>query len=1387
MKQGLGPKALNAAVLRIADARGDPVGVGFLVASDLAVTCAHVVSAALGLPEDRAPDGSARVRVDLALLGGPPVEASVERWAYDDDVAVLRFAVPPPGGHPVRLVEPGDVWEHPARAFGFPAGRDGGVWHSGLLRSRQANGWVQADLAGSGYRVSGGFSGGPVWDETLVGVVGMIAVAESGEPPVSYLIPTGGLLEAWPSLRELALPPSPFRGLSAFREADAAIFHGRGEESGELAAKVAAEPRVCLVGPSGSGKSSLTLAGVLPRLRATGWTAAVMRPASGSGPLAALAAALLPLLSPGADATARLTRVRDLAGVLEDGGLADVVASVLERTEAARLLVVVDQCEELFALEPRAAEALADVLFTDTPRVHVLTTMRADFMETALAHPRLGPALRRSVYALGPMGHERLRRIVTEPVEATPGVAYEPGLVDRILTDTGDAPGALPLLGFTLDLLWRQQSGGLLTHRAYEDLGGVIGALGAHADRVWAEYVPVADEPATERLFARLIRLPLGSAAATRRVAVRAELGDEEWAIAVRLAATRLLVTGRDAEGAETVELAHEALITGWNRIGSWVTRNLVFLTWRESLRVDLGRWEHADRSPDLLPTATGLAAADRWLRERPGDLSDAERAWFELGRAHHRSRTFRRRGLWSVLSVLTVLALVLGSLFAYQRHVTADRDALADSRALVQASVDDASQDPVESVMLALAAYRANHTQEARNAVLRAYLAHRGATRVLSAPLGPVLDLQASRDGDVVLARSGQDRATLYTHAAGGMVHQRRLGPDTGVIDTLVSANGRRIGFIDEDGSPEWYDVVDRDRATVSGPHHLPAAREANRSSLAFKHVAAAMSNDGRVIAAMFGDHVVWWDLATGSLTRVPLPRASANGDVWFGPADRTVLTWMGSAKEGASRVVVVDSVTGAIRTIAAGVGEDGAWRVSGDGTTVAACRVRGGKATVTAYRVTDGAAFGHPYRMNGGFCDVSAVDVTGHLAAVGLDPVRLVDLDRGRQISETAMPDTSDASSSYGHLVRSGDHLMIIRWNGGRIAMTELPDSPQEAAISQAVVTNDGSTLIDLVRGGARLVTVRPQGGRPLASSARAAPYWEQPNDLVIRTSPDGTLLADREGRDLVSIREISSLRERARVTTAPPRGPGTALLAFSFFFNGDGRLVTRSGAVVQEWDPSTGRQLARFDASVLHPVPDDAGDLQFSAFPHPSHDVVAFVVQGDPVLRLVDLRTGRVVDSVRTGDTAGVQFDPGGRYFRLLRRGGGVELWRRYPLRREFGPLPGTGDTGTVTSFLDGRGRFLVASDDTIRIYRIGERTYRDSYDLRAPGTTTLYEFFDVSADGRTVLYSSDRPNESLILDPKIWTHELCAAIGHRDFTPDERASVSAAIPAGPLCTP
>ncbi|WP_380282567.1 trypsin-like peptidase domain-containing protein [Kitasatospora purpeofusca] len=1428
---GIGPKALNTAVLRIRDTRGEAVGLGFLISPELALTCAHVVSAALGTPQEQEPLASARLQVDLPLLsatgqGSTGVSASVEDWLPPQepgggDVAVLRLDDPLSGAVPIRLIEAGEVWDHPVRAFGFPAGRPGGVWHSGVLRAGQSEGLLQVDLKGSGYPVSRGFSGTPVWDESLGGVVGMVAVAESGKLSASYLIPTVGLMDSVPRLRGLVLAPSPFRSLSAFQESDAQFFFGRQAESDELAQALIGEQWVTLVGASGSGKSSLALAGVVPRTRAAGALAVIVRPTSGSSPLTVLAAALLPLLEPELSETQRLVRLSGLTEVLRRGGLADIVPRLLELRNGRQLLVVVDQFEELLALAPEAVDELAAVLFAaDLPcAVRVLTTLRADFLETALAHPRLGPALSRRLHALGPLSPERLREVVTAPVEAVPGIRYEAALVDRILEDTGTEPGALPLLGFTLDLLWQEQSGGLLTHEAYQNLGGVTGALSAHADQTWNEHVPEKDELSARRLFTQLVRVPTGSPAATRRMAMRAELGEHEWRVAQQLAVTRLLVTGRSAEGVETVELAHEALIRGWDKLTAWVGEDRSFLEWRESLRHDIDRWERAQRSPELLPTTVTLEGAQAWVTERAVDLTAAEHGYLERGRAYRRSRARRARTLRSGIAVVVVAAVTLATLFAVVRQQSQEREALATSRALTQASQDEASTDPVRSVMLALAAYQTSPTQEARNQLLRTYLMHSNKNRMISGMLGTVRNIQTSLDGNVILAASKSGRVTLFVHAVTGDIRITQVPSVSGVKFPLVSADGKRAGYVEENGRAAWFPVNADSDQPMGELHRLPeapgAAVDAN------KDMSPTMSLDGTLIVSRVLDHLIWWDLNSDTIARsTPTPEEHDKEEIelWISPDNRTLLlrrSGWGDA-ENPKGLYVYDPTTGATRSVVASATDVPQIMLSGDRTAAVVCRrLAANRTAVSLIRISDGAQLGEPYsEQDKDFkpdqwagCDVGSVNATGSLMGLRLlDKLTVVDLLHGTVLSRTLSP--SDAIAS-GHLVSAGGKVFEITWEDSLITYTELQPGEAAPSAGDRRLTNDGSRTISVLADGSA-IQLRPTTGSPalLAEAQRREPYWVPGLSGGLKLNHEGSLLASQEGQNVIAVREASTLREVAVITAAvpPPRTMDAPSILepaptgdaskweFQYFFDFAGNVLTVSGTVVQQWDPRTGRELAHFDAKALQPRDATAGRTHLSVGSYPAPNKVYAITWGDPEIRIIDITTGAVTQTIRTAEDAlAVQFDSSDRYFSLLRRGGLVELWQRDPLRKTLGPLRAIAeDTNTsfVARFIDRDGRFLIAANNAVRTYRVGDRAPENSYEFgEAPGSSSnrSYLFVDFSLDGSKVLYvGPSGSGGALALDPRTWRRELCKIIGYRQFTEDERASLPARLEEQPLCT-
>ncbi len=247
-------EALTPALLRIYGAGGHAVGVGFLVGPRQALTCDHVVEAAGG-PQAHS------VRLDFPLLApGRILTATLLRRDAEADIAVLNLAGDlPPGACPVSLKEAADLWGHPFRAFGFPAAHPDGVWASGVIRGPTARGWLQIeDVQGTGYRVQAGFSGSPVWDDRLDGVVGMVTHVET-DPAVraAFVIPAAALRAAYSPFGGSApasLPPNPFTDTLAVK--DPSRFVGRERVLERILSRLRTSS-IVLFGERKIGKSSL--------------------------------------------------------------------------------------------------------------------------------------------------------------------------------------------------------------------------------------------------------------------------------------------------------------------------------------------------------------------------------------------------------------------------------------------------------------------------------------------------------------------------------------------------------------------------------------------------------------------------------------------------------------------------------------------------------------------------------------------------------------------------------------------------------------------------------------------------------------------------------------------------------------------------------------------------------------------------------------------------------------------------------------------------------------------------------------------------------------------------------------------------------------------------
>nr|WP_082127043.1 trypsin-like peptidase domain-containing protein [Allosalinactinospora lopnorensis] len=480
--------SLEAALVRVQNSVGTSVGAGFLISNDTLLTCAHVVSRAIGAEHADPPSHRDHVTVVFPLIDPHArIETTVERWIsggteLQGDIALLRLlssSSVPVGARPVRLVTSGNLSGVEARVGGFPQGLHNVAWARCTILGHSASGVVQTeDIRMTGVPVQPGFSGGPLWSDVLQAVVGMtLAVTPRLDSRTSYAITGQALLNALPEIHDRVIPPTPYRGLRAFHAEDSHLFFGREALVAELVERAAKRENALLVGPSGCGKTSLLLAGVLPRLRAAHKrNVLVVRPTE---------------------------------------------AAVRERVDAAirgadSTLIVVDQAEETVTAD--AVELVARVT-AEASRpssiVRALVAVRSDFLDTLLSQRELAGLASWHTRSVPAMGDAELRRTIEGPLPS--GVVFENGLVERILEAVREAKAPLPLLQFTLSRLWDEQRGGVIGHRAYEEFGGISGALDGYAEEVWALLGP-GERAVAPRLFNRLLRvhrghLPVGRSA----------------------------------------------------------------------------------------------------------------------------------------------------------------------------------------------------------------------------------------------------------------------------------------------------------------------------------------------------------------------------------------------------------------------------------------------------------------------------------------------------------------------------------------------------------------------------------------------------------------------------------------------------------------------------------------------------------------------------------------------------------------------------------------------------------------------------------------------------------------------------------------------------------
>ena len=508
---------------------------------------------------------------------------------------------------------------------------------------------------------------------------------------------------------------NPYKGLRAFQETDASDFFGREDLIGTLVEEVADRRLVAVVGPSGSGKSSLVRAGLIPAIRSGAvdgsetWLISDMFP--GTHPFDELVTAL--------DRVA-LTPTKGLLDELtnDEGGLLRVVKQILPDPDS-ELLLVIDQFEELFSmvtdLEVRRffLDALAAATTDPASRMRVVLTLRADFFDFPLQYHRFGELVRSGLVTVPAVAPDGLARAVSRPARNV-GLELEPGLAVEIVGDVEGQPGSLPLFQHVLAELFDHRSGRVLTIDSYRQSGGVAAALGRRAEELYQSLTRVEQETARDILL-RLVTVDETSEDTRRRVR-RSELTALGAGIATiasvlqRFGAHRLLTFDNDpvTRGA-TVEVAHEALLHEWDRLRDWIEARRGDLLLHRRLEAALREWTDADRSEAFLLSGGRLDLAEQWAAGTNLTLTSLERDFLASSRARedalHARRRRNRRRVVAGLAGFAVLAAVLAVVATLQQRRAEVGERAARVRELTAAAGTNLDQDPDLALLLAMEA----------------------------------------------------------------------------------------------------------------------------------------------------------------------------------------------------------------------------------------------------------------------------------------------------------------------------------------------------------------------------------------------------------------------------------------------------------------------------------------------------------------------------------------------------------------------------------------------------------------------------------------------------------------------------------------------------------
>ncbi len=1129
-------------------------------------------------------------------------------------------------------------------------------------------------------------------------------------------------------------PPNPYKGLSAFQERDAIDFFGRELLVEQLSQRIrqptaSGEARfLAVVGPSGSGKSSVVRAGLFPNLRrfSADWYLMDMLP--GAHPMSEFESLLYSLML-GEDIPLNEIINSDTTGMHR------AVDAVLGNFRS-ELVVLIDQFEEIFTNTLEASErrhfldSLVYAVTNPNSRLRVVITLRADFLDMPLNDPAIGALLKKRVEFVTPMTEQELHDAIVKPAERV-GLQLEAGLAEKIISDLQEQAGMLPLLQFALTELYnnRDRSNNTLTLNSYISNDGVVGAMTRRADEIYLR-MPQEMREAAQQTFIRLVALGEGTADTKRRVPMRELLSINPTAGLIeqtldRFQKRRLLTFDRDTTTREpTVELAHEILIRRWDVLKEWINQNRDEIRLQRQLAAEARDWRNNQNDKSYLATGLRLNNFRQLEHSKFVKLSGAEREYLEasvnLQAAIERRKRNISRGLWiTALSVIVIVSMLALAAFTNERiakeneiRANANRR-LAESNALRANSnelkaLENAELASLREQQAMLEASRARSANAAGVAVrlmetgsidiaallvneaLKAadiFRARSIALAVLQkenqsvSMIGhlstviqefPGVTLQAvalSPDGSSVVTGSNEGRIQFWNPLT-GQADGTPIPAHSGTVQTLVFNNtGTQFVSTAVNGEVYLWDVATRQFEALEG--HRGTVQS------------AAFSPDGQSIATVGNDgRVLLWNIATKTPREIETFGAevlavafSHDGTRLAWAVEREIIVWDLQAD------ALLYTLIGHTSDVFSIAFEDAdRFLVSGSADR-----------TVRIWSMISGDVSGEPLQHTGQVQTVKLLydsriivsgDSAGEVAIWSINGQRLTTLRglEGRPIWNIAWDGT------HQHLTIAGEINRVMVWDFSspyQLAQT-LPLGIELPMPTARYIDGDDARFITVGSIFENQAAVNIWSGTSLVGSE--ALQTDDENYIGFAISPDGQTVVGVNPQSAI-VRFFDSTTGQKQSGDVPLPSEDPAIVTFSpdgtqiavGTKDGDIYLLTRADDI---WKVRV--EVIRSENRIYALAFDPTG--KFLASGH-----------GDARVRLWDAATGQAIGEPRAGHTMAVislTFSPDGVWLASGSRDGTVILW---PASGDTSqPLVLEGHTGwvsTINFHYDDRVRYMV----------------------------------------------------------------------------------------------